>query len=195
MCISGGADNSIKLWDLRHQRCVATYTPHSDSVWSLTPDAEFSKVYSGGRDHRVYLTDLTPTVDAGASSRLVLTESSPVLKIYMAKCRSELWVATTSSTVSSWPVAGPDDDTGVSAGAGTEPVCSLGGGAAIDKFRVMSDQHRVLTSTTDGSVGLWNILTMRKLKDFGQVLVCRIMSQKCTVASPAHTLSSGSMRP
>jgi WD repeat-containing protein 48 len=47
LCLSGGSDHTIRLWDLGQQRCVQTYSVHSDSVWALVPDASFSRVFSG----------------------------------------------------------------------------------------------------------------------------------------------------
>jgi hypothetical protein len=47
LCLSGGSDSTFRLWDLGQQRCVQTYSVHSDSVWALLPDASFSRVYSG----------------------------------------------------------------------------------------------------------------------------------------------------
>jgi hypothetical protein len=36
------------LWDIGHQRCIATYDIHGDSVWALVASDDFSTVYSGG---------------------------------------------------------------------------------------------------------------------------------------------------
>ena len=46
-CLSGSSDNTLRLWDLGQQRCVQTFAVHTDSVWTLTTDPSFTKVYSG----------------------------------------------------------------------------------------------------------------------------------------------------
>lgn len=56
LVVSGSSDGSMRLWDLRQQRTIHTYDPHTDSVWALAADEGFTKIYSGGRDKRVFLT-------------------------------------------------------------------------------------------------------------------------------------------
>ena len=43
------SDHTMKLWDIGERRCIASYTMHSDSVWSLKASAGFDRIYSGGR--------------------------------------------------------------------------------------------------------------------------------------------------
>lgn len=43
----------FRLWDLGQQRCVHSYSVHTDSVWALSSTPTFSHVYSGGRDMSV----------------------------------------------------------------------------------------------------------------------------------------------
>jgi hypothetical protein len=43
------------------------------------------------------------------------------------------------------------------------------GGATIIKFKVLSDNHQVVTLDTEGVVALWDIVTMKKLGVFGEV--------------------------
>ena len=47
-CISGSSDGTVKVWDMGQQRCMHTFTMHSDSVWSLAADARFDTIFSGG---------------------------------------------------------------------------------------------------------------------------------------------------
>ncbi|CAI7858209.1 unnamed protein product, partial [Closterium sp. NIES-53] len=49
-CLSGSSDSIIRLWDLGQQRCVHSYAVHTDSVWAVAANEEFTRVYSGGRD-------------------------------------------------------------------------------------------------------------------------------------------------
>ena len=44
LCLSGSADQTIKLWDIRMRRSTITYTLHDDSVWAIQPFHHFSKL-------------------------------------------------------------------------------------------------------------------------------------------------------
>ena len=58
LCLSGSSDHTIRLWDLGQQRCVQTFAVHTDAVWSLHADDNFSTVISGGRDRSIYRSAL-----------------------------------------------------------------------------------------------------------------------------------------
>ncbi|CAI5512538.1 unnamed protein product [Closterium sp. Naga37s-1] len=75
-CLSGSSDSIIRLWDLGQQRCVHSYAVHTDSVWAVAANEEFTRVYSGGRDACVYVTDL-----ATRESILLAKEDRPVLHL------------------------------------------------------------------------------------------------------------------
>ena len=52
----------MKLWDIGERRCIASYTMHSDSVWSIKASAGFDRIYSGGK-----LVELVPDPPAQIS--------------------------------------------------------------------------------------------------------------------------------
>ena len=79
LCLSASSDHTVKLWSLGQQRCVATIEVHVEDVWSMCANVDsFAKVYSGGKDRRVYCTDLK-SVD---ESVLVCEESAPILSVF-----------------------------------------------------------------------------------------------------------------
>jgi WD repeat-containing protein 48 len=89
----------MKLWDLGQRRCIATYAMHDDSIWAVRPNADFSRIYTGGRDNNVFVTDISNPADA---SVLLVSAPAPVLKLELSGDEQTLWVATTSSSVTSW---------------------------------------------------------------------------------------------
>lgn len=76
-CLSGSSDGTIRLWSLGQQRCIATYRVHDEGVWALQANEAFTHVYSGGRDRKVYCTDLrNPDIRV-----LICEEKAPVLRV------------------------------------------------------------------------------------------------------------------
>lgn len=80
-CLSGSSDGTIRLWSLGQQRCIATLRVHDDSVWALQANDTFTTVYSGGRDKRVWATDLRNP----EHRTLVCEEKAPILKVRAKK--------------------------------------------------------------------------------------------------------------
>ncbi|CAF0757335.1 unnamed protein product [Brachionus calyciflorus] len=97
-CISASSDHTIRLWSLGQQRCISTIEIHTEGVWTLCVNESFNKVYSGGKDFRIYATDLRNPDD----SVLVCEENNPVLSIDFGSDQESLWVSTTSSTFKNW---------------------------------------------------------------------------------------------
>ncbi len=56
--LSASSDNTIRLWSIGYQRCISTIELHTQGVWSLCVNEQFNKALSGGKDSKVYLTDL-----------------------------------------------------------------------------------------------------------------------------------------
>lgn len=87
----------MKLWDLGQQRCIRTFNIHHDSIWSLVANESFTKFYSGGRDGKVFCTDIP-----SCESQLVCSENSPVLKVLLEPKEAALWVTTTTPVIKKW---------------------------------------------------------------------------------------------
>lgn len=81
-CLSGSSDGTIRLWSLGQQRCIATYRVHDEGVWALQVNDAFTHVYSGGRDRKIYCTDLrNPDIRV-----FICEEKAPVLKVCEIVC-------------------------------------------------------------------------------------------------------------
>lgn len=56
---SASGDSSVKLWSFEQQRCVATYTDHTQAVWGVAFHDLGDFVASCSLDHSARLWDIT----------------------------------------------------------------------------------------------------------------------------------------
>jgi WD40 repeat protein len=61
--ISGSLDKTIRLWDLREERCLAILQGHTDFVLSALFMRDGLRVISGSKDRCVLLWDLSPCLN------------------------------------------------------------------------------------------------------------------------------------
>ncbi|XP_052718579.1 WD repeat-containing protein 48-like [Crassostrea angulata] len=173
-CLSGSSDGTIRLWSLGQQRCVATYRVHDDSVWALQANESFTTVYSGGRDRRVWATDLlNPDYRT-----LICEEKSPILKLELVKGDTDydsMWVATTDSTIKNWSLkniqkrlSGEYDNENIKP-VYTQPNSTIKGGSSIRQYHVLNDKCHILTKDTENNVALWNVLSAQLIEKLGKV--------------------------
>ncbi|KAI6022697.1 hypothetical protein EDC04DRAFT_2935218 [Pisolithus marmoratus] len=106
--LTASADASIKLWSLASQRCLYTFTYHTDSVWALHSSHPSLEVfYSGDKSGIVCKVDVEDCADVTDGVCIVLSRDScgdtseGVNKIVAANDRL-LWTACGSSTVNRW---------------------------------------------------------------------------------------------
>ncbi|KAI4809028.1 hypothetical protein KUCAC02_017944 [Chaenocephalus aceratus] len=154
-CLSGSSDGTIRLWSLGQQRCIATYRVHDEGVWALQVNEAFTHVYSGGRDKKIYCTDLrNPT-----SGVLICEEKAPVLKMELDRSADP-----PPSSVNKWSLKGMhnfrssgeyDNDCTPSEPLCTQPEQVIKGGASIIQYQ----QH----------VAFWDVLKACKGEDLGKV--------------------------
>ncbi|KAK3087830.1 hypothetical protein FSP39_011232 [Pinctada imbricata] len=171
-CLSGSSDGTIRLWSLGQQRCVATFRVHDEGVWALQANDSFSTVYSGGRDRRIWATDIrNPEYRA-----LICEEQAPVLKLELTHTDQPcLWVTTTDSCIKSWPLqkvsalSSRDYDNDNLKPLYSQPEYTIKGGSSIRQYYVLNDKRHILTKDTDDNVALWDVLTARKVEDLKKV--------------------------
>ena len=58
LVLSGSADDTVRLWDLRTGKCVRTMEGHAEAVWTVDMDGHCHTAVSGGGDETVKLWDL-----------------------------------------------------------------------------------------------------------------------------------------
>uniref|UniRef100_A0A8C8IA88 WD repeat-containing protein 48 n=1 Tax=Oncorhynchus tshawytscha TaxID=74940 RepID=A0A8C8IA88_ONCTS len=160
------------------QRCIATYRVHDEGVWALQVNEAFTHVYSGGRDRKIYCTDLrNPEL-----RMLICEEKAPVLKMELDRSAdppTALWVSTTKSTVNKWSLKGihnfrasgdyDNDCTTPLTPLCTQPEQVVKGGASIIQCHILNDKRHILTKDTNNNVAYWDILKACKGEDLGKM--------------------------
>ncbi|THH15451.1 hypothetical protein EW146_g5015 [Bondarzewia mesenterica] len=110
--LTASADASIKLWSLASQRCLHTFTHHTDSVWSLYSSHPSLEIfYSGDRSGFVCKVDVEGCTDMSEGECVVLCQdtnehgagSDGVNKI-VAMDDNLVWTASGSSSLKRWRV-------------------------------------------------------------------------------------------
>lgn len=104
---------SVKLWSLSSQRCLHTFTHHTDSVWSLFSDHPSLEVfYSGDRSGLVCRVDVENCSDISEGECVVLCNdsadptrlSSEGINKIAVMDDNLLWTASGTSTIRRWNI-------------------------------------------------------------------------------------------
>ncbi|CAK9296973.1 unnamed protein product [Gordionus sp. m RMFG-2023] len=183
-CISGSSDGFIKLWCLGQQQCLQTFQVHTEGVWTLQTDENFTKVYSAGRDRNVFVTSLTGTEHN--PSLWLCREEASILRLLLDPEERFLWISTTSSHLKKW-ILDPNKinkeleefsskrssfvDTSII--NPQNPMyfeCSsiIPGTTSLKQFHVLDNKRHILTKDSEENVCLWDVLTARKIEDLGK---------------------------
>ncbi|KAG6840938.1 hypothetical protein C0991_003122 [Blastosporella zonata] len=110
--LTGSADASIKLWSLATQRCLHTFTHHTESVWSLHSSHPTLEVfYSGDRSGLVCKVDVEDCSDVSEGECVLLCQdadpcapSSDGINQIIAMDDNLLWTASGHSNIKRWSV-------------------------------------------------------------------------------------------
>ena len=71
---------------------------HTEGVWALRANDTFTTFYSGGKDCRIYQTEIRNP----ENSVLICEEHAAILRIEITPDQNSLWVATTRSNINKW---------------------------------------------------------------------------------------------
>ncbi|VDN07225.1 unnamed protein product [Thelazia callipaeda] len=176
-CISASSDGTIKLWSIGQQCCVSSMKCHSEGVWALQADSNFSYVYSGGRDKKVFRT----AVNDFKTAQLMFVEDAPIQCLELTNPYQPrfIWAATWNSSLKRWPLTsdarisiGVEDNQCMETDFST--VCMIRGkkmserAASIRQHVVLNDKRHIVTKDTDDNVAVWDILRGKKVSDHGK---------------------------
>ncbi|SCV71380.1 BQ2448_2968 [Microbotryum intermedium] len=110
--LSASSDSTVKLWSLAAQKCLHTFSHHSESVWALfSQHASLEIFYSGDRVGNLCKIDLQGTGEPGEGECVLLARDyceddsrpgSQGISQIVAQDDAYVWTAGSSSTVKRW---------------------------------------------------------------------------------------------
>lgn len=115
--LSASSDSTIKLWSLGEQRCLHTFTHHTDSVWSLFSDhPRLDIFYSGDRSGLICKVDWERCNEVSEGECVVLAKDADVDEEYKFATESNasgihslastddsfVWSANANGKISRW---------------------------------------------------------------------------------------------
>ncbi|KAH6935123.1 hypothetical protein HPB50_003451 [Hyalomma asiaticum] len=137
--ISASSDTTVKVWNAYKGFCMSTLRTHK-------VNESFTTVFSGGRDRKIFMTDLRNPDNRA----LVCEESAPVLKPVNNRC-SQL----------------DDYDCDILVPLSQKPQASIKGNPSIRHYAVLNDKRYIITKDTAGNVAVWDVLHACKVEDLG----------------------------
>jgi GTPase SAR1 family protein len=188
--LTGGADKTVRLWDVEMRRCLRVFEGHTGAVWSVAWSADQRRTLSGAEDKTVRLWDM----ETGRCLRVLEGHIAPVREVAWTSDQSRALSASYDTTVRLWDletglclrvleghsvlvwsVAWSADQRYALAGAGSEiRLWDLETGRCLRVIEghtntVLSiawnvDQHRALSGAYDKTVRLYDVETGRCLR-------------------------------
>lgn len=200
LCLTGGSDCMLKLWDLRMRKCIGDYggnegdVPyiewgmfHSDSIWTIEPTQTFETCFTGGRDGKIFHTDLVRE----QHTLLYSGNNNPITSIAFDEQNQQLWF--TSANDSSLrsldlqkrnieKLSKQNQDAGVgeqppkqeinsgkaqvSEFSFTQPDYELQGLPQLTDYHMLKNKRYVVTNNSLGTPQLWSIDQCKLVKSY-----------------------------
>lgn len=186
--LSASSDGTIRLWSVPQQRCISIIRVHDEGVWALQTNESFTTVYSGGKDCKVFMTDLKDT----SSSTLICEERASVLSLLLVdryyknrgvidNSKMSLWVSTTESSINNWPLMNEDpveskcsydeeltkpETYPPTVPSKSLPALIIPGNPAVINYHILNDKRHILTLESDNSMAIYDVLTARLVESY-----------------------------
>lgn len=151
---------------------------HTEGVWSLLVNENFTHVISGSRDKKIFNTEIRNPYN----SVLVCEEQAPVLNMCYNIDHTGIWATTWNSDIKMWklPKASAEKTQQNSSNLSLneqQPVVPLNtveekcikGGAAIEKYVVLNDKRFMVTRDTDQNIAIYDVLKVSKVETLGKI--------------------------
>lgn len=149
--LSGGLDNTLRLWDLKSEREIRRFNGHTDGVRTAVFSPDGRLALSGGRDKTLRLWDVNTGKEVrrftGHSDAVLCAAFSPDGKLALSSSADKalrLWNINTGRTIRTF----------------------VGHADEIYSTVFSPDGKFVLSGSTDKTVRLWNVKTGKETRKF-----------------------------
>ena len=173
--ISGGLDDTVRLWDITTAALEHTFTGHTDKVWSVCFSPDGRTLASGSADKTIRLWD----VATGKLKQTLTGHTDWVNSIHFSPNGHTIASGSADKTIRLWDV-----------NTGTLKQTLKGHTGQVLSVAFSPNGHTIASGSGDKAVRLWNIVTGRYKKIFtehtdGVFSVC--------FSPDGRTLASGSL--
>ncbi|HEY9636657.1 MAG TPA: WD40 repeat domain-containing protein [Coleofasciculaceae cyanobacterium] len=155
LLISGSEDNTIKLWDLHTEECLATLEGHEAGVKSLAISSDGQLLVSGSADHTIKLWQLPNDANEPICPDPIYTltgHTDWVKCLAIAPDGQILASGSQDKTIKLWQL-----DTG-------ELKSTLvGHWGEVNCIAISPDGQRLTSCSWDETIGLWHLGTLKQL--------------------------------
>jgi hypothetical protein len=149
--VSGSADSTVRLWDIRTGKELRRFDCHSGPVWTVAYAPDGRRVLSGGFDHTIRLWDLA----SGREVRRFQGHADYVRSVVFSQDGRRILSGGDDRTVRLW-----DAETG-------QPLRTLRGhDHYVFGVALSSDGRRALSASLDRTVRLWDVETGQEVRRF-----------------------------
>jgi len=147
--LTGAADKTVRLWDVKTGRCLRVFEGHTNEVWSVAWSADQRRALSGSQDTTMRLWD----VETGRCQRVLKGHTDAVLSVAWSADHRRALSGSGDKTVRQWDIE-----------TGRCLRVFEGHTSWIYSVAWSPDQRRALSDSMDMTVRLWDLETGRCLR-------------------------------
>jgi small GTP-binding protein len=142
--LTGSADNTVRLWDLKTEQCLSTLNGHKGWVWSVAWSADQRQALSCSDDNTVRLWD----IETGKCIRVLEGHTGAVKEVMWSANQRHALSSSQDNTVRLWDVK-----------TGKCIRILEGHTSGVMAVAWSADQRQALSGSNDNTVRLWDVDT------------------------------------